>query len=220
MSTCRKKSRCRPRWAATSIPGWERWLCVRNDPVCGRVGQGRAFKLKNLPAGKDLEFQLWQEKVGFLKDVEVKGSRSTARAGSSSSSTPDEDRKLEFKVDRSNESDRSRAATQSGRHRDEWRSYRVSDMLIARKLHYQHSFHRMKQLRMFSAELSWHVARPCCPLCWGCGRRPTPPRFRLNRCEIARTKLPARSAASIADVLYAMFGTPDKPYVLPEAGWT
>jgi hypothetical protein len=49
------------------------WLVVRQDPYAAASDKSGAFALKNLPAGRELEFQLWQEKAGFLKGVEVSG---------------------------------------------------------------------------------------------------------------------------------------------------
>ena len=31
------------------------------------------FEIKDIPVGKELEFQLWQEKSGFLKDAKIEG---------------------------------------------------------------------------------------------------------------------------------------------------
>lgn len=55
------------------------------------------------------------------------------------------------------------------------------------------------------------------PACWGCGRTEAP-RFRLNEIEIASHELPASQQQVIADVLYALFGTPDSPNLPAETG--
>lgn len=49
------------------------WLVVRNDPYAGASDKKGEIVLKNVPAGKEIEFQLWQEKSGFLKSAEIKG---------------------------------------------------------------------------------------------------------------------------------------------------
>jgi hypothetical protein len=46
------------------------WLVVRNDPYAAASDSTGSFTLANLPAGRELEFQLWQEKAGFLKGVQ------------------------------------------------------------------------------------------------------------------------------------------------------
>jgi len=51
----------------------------------------------------------------------------------------------------------------------------------------------------------------------GCGRTPTP-EFRLNMVAIAEAQLPLDQQQEIANILLAMFGTPDKPEVLVESG--
>lgn len=51
----------------------------------------------------------------------------------------------------------------------------------------------------------------------GCGKT-SPPEFRLNMVAIAEAQLPEEQQQEIANILLAMFGTPDEPYVLPESG--
>ncbi len=51
----------------------------------------------------------------------------------------------------------------------------------------------------------------------GCGEAGPPP-FRLNMVDIAKAQLPEPQQQVIADVLTAMYGTPDEPFVLPETG--
>ncbi len=51
----------------------------------------------------------------------------------------------------------------------------------------------------------------------GCGAAGPPP-FKLNMVEIARAQLPEAQQQVISDVLTAMYGTPDDPFVLPESG--
>ena len=59
------------------------------------------FTIADLPAGKELEFQLWQEKAGFPKDVEVSGDAKVkvdAKGRFKLKLEPGEDKKLTFKV--------------------------------------------------------------------------------------------------------------------------
>ena len=51
----------------------------------------------------------------------------------------------------------------------------------------------------------------------GCGRTP-PAEFRLNMVEATKQRLTPEQERQVATVLLAMFGTPDEPTVLPEAG--
>jgi hypothetical protein len=74
------------------------WVVVRNDPYAAASDKDGTLTISNLPAGKDLEFQLWQERVGALKDVEVQGVKVDSKGRFKLKLTPDEDRKLEFKV--------------------------------------------------------------------------------------------------------------------------
>ena len=45
-----------------------------------------------------------------------------------------------------------------------------------------------------------------------------PPQFHLNRVELVRQEVPENHQEAIADVLQAMFGTPDQPHVVDETG--
>jgi hypothetical protein len=56
------------------------WVLVRDNPYGAVSGSNGEFEIANLPAGKEIEFQLWQEKALFLKsaksdddDVKVDG---------------------------------------------------------------------------------------------------------------------------------------------------
>ncbi len=51
----------------------------------------------------------------------------------------------------------------------------------------------------------------------GCGKT-EPPQFRLNMVAIARQQLPREQQQEVANILDAMYGTPDDPYVLPDTG--
>jgi mono/diheme cytochrome c family protein len=61
------------------------------------------------------------------------------------------------------------------------------------------------------------IALPALLLATGCGKT-DPPRFHLNRVDLVRQEVPEKQQEVIADVLEAMFGTPDEPHVLPEFG--
>jgi hypothetical protein len=74
------------------------WIVVRGDPYVSVSDKDGHFSIADLPAGKELEFQLWQEKVGFPKEVEVDGVKVDAKGRFKLKLNPDEDKKLTFKV--------------------------------------------------------------------------------------------------------------------------
>ena len=47
-------------------------VLVRGNPYAAVTDADGNFTIKDLPAGQELEFQLWQEKPGFLKDAKNK----------------------------------------------------------------------------------------------------------------------------------------------------
>jgi len=49
------------------------WIVVRPNPY-GAVSQADgSFEIKNVPAGGELELQLWHEKAGYIGEVTVGG---------------------------------------------------------------------------------------------------------------------------------------------------
>ncbi|MEX2113575.1 MAG: hypothetical protein WD845_10345 [Pirellulales bacterium] len=55
------------------------WLVVRKDPYAAVTDADGKFTIKDLPAGKDLEFGLWQENSGYLKNATFKGGKADNR---------------------------------------------------------------------------------------------------------------------------------------------
>ncbi|HVT28546.1 MAG TPA: cytochrome c [Lacipirellulaceae bacterium] len=51
----------------------------------------------------------------------------------------------------------------------------------------------------------------------GCGKA-DPPQFRLNMMNVVAKQVAPQHQQAIANILGAMFGTPDKPYAMPETG--
>ena len=51
----------------------------------------------------------------------------------------------------------------------------------------------------------------------GCGKT-NPPAFRLNMTYVVSKQIPSQQQDGIANMLGAMFGTPDEPYAMPETG--
>jgi mono/diheme cytochrome c family protein len=75
----------------------------------------------------------------------------------------------------------------------------------------------MKQSRISGMRKIGLVILLLSPVALGCSRAEQPG-FRLNEVEIAARELGPKQQQVIADVLYALFGTPDKPFVMKETG--
>jgi hypothetical protein len=59
---------------ACNIHPWMKsYVLARDDPYATVTAADGTFEIKNLPAGSELEFQLWHEKAGYLSDVDVAG---------------------------------------------------------------------------------------------------------------------------------------------------
>ena len=54
-------------------PWMKGYVLPRSNPYMAVSDKEGRFTIKKLPAGVELEFRLWQEKSGYLKDVEVAG---------------------------------------------------------------------------------------------------------------------------------------------------
>ncbi len=46
---------------------------MRKTPYMAASDKAGNFEIKDLPVGKELEFVLWQEKAGYLKDAKIEG---------------------------------------------------------------------------------------------------------------------------------------------------
>jgi len=73
--------------------------------------------------------------------------------------------------------------------------------------------------RMNKASIrSWQLAAVfCMALACGCTKS-EPPAFQLNMLDLEQQEVPRDQQQTIANVLEAMYGTPNDPYVLPETG--
>jgi hypothetical protein len=57
-----------------NIHGWMKgWLLVRSDPYFAVSDKDGNFEIKNLPAGTELEFQVYQEKTGYVQKAKIDG---------------------------------------------------------------------------------------------------------------------------------------------------
>jgi len=56
------------------------WVVVKDHPYAAVSDDKGKFEIKNLPAGTELEFVLWQEKSGYLKNAKFTGKASVAAA--------------------------------------------------------------------------------------------------------------------------------------------
>ena len=54
-------------------PWMKAWVVVRPNPFFSISAEDGTFEIKGLPVGKELEFQVWQEKSGFVTAVKVDG---------------------------------------------------------------------------------------------------------------------------------------------------
>jgi hypothetical protein len=57
-----------------NIHGWMKgWLVVPPTPYVAVSDKEGKFEIKNLPVGKEIEFQVWQEKKGYLDKANIGG---------------------------------------------------------------------------------------------------------------------------------------------------
>lgn len=60
-------------------PWMSAYVVVRSNPYMAVSDEKGDFTIKDLPAGKELEFQLWQEKAGYLKNVTFKKGKADSK---------------------------------------------------------------------------------------------------------------------------------------------
>ncbi len=69
-----EKSETIPATVVCNIHPWMKgYVLARDNPYFALTGSDGSFEIKNLPAGGTLVFQLWHERSGYLRDVDVNG---------------------------------------------------------------------------------------------------------------------------------------------------
>ena len=67
-----------PAPAMCNIHPWMKgYIIPRDDPYIAVTGADGSFEIKNLPAGDTLEFQIWHERPGYVRDVMVGGKKAS-----------------------------------------------------------------------------------------------------------------------------------------------
>jgi len=65
---------------ACSIHPWmSGYILIRSNPYMAASAPDGTFEIKDLPAGKELDFQFWQEAAGNLKEVAGKGFKTDSK---------------------------------------------------------------------------------------------------------------------------------------------
>lgn len=74
------------------------WILVRNDPYAAVSGSDGGFSIEKLPAGKELEFQLWHEKGLNFPGLQVNGVKVDSKGRFKLKLEPDQELVLNFEV--------------------------------------------------------------------------------------------------------------------------
>jgi plastocyanin len=72
-----KKAETRPFEVKCAIHPWMKGYVLVSDAPSAVSNADGSFEIKGLPAGTQVEFQVWQERGGFVKDVTVDGKKTT-----------------------------------------------------------------------------------------------------------------------------------------------
>lgn len=71
-----------PNQVSCNIHPWmTAWVLVRPDPFFAISAEDGTFEISGLPAGQELEFQVWQEKSGFVTAVKLGDKATTWQRG-------------------------------------------------------------------------------------------------------------------------------------------
>ena len=75
-----KKEESLPTKVGCNIHSWMGgYILIRKDPYAAASGSDGTFVIKDLPVGKELEFQLWHEAAGNLKSLSFTGGKTDAK---------------------------------------------------------------------------------------------------------------------------------------------
>jgi hypothetical protein len=74
------------------------YVVARKDPYAAVTDKDGNFTIKDLPAGKPLEFRLWQESAGYLKNATFKGGKTDSRGSFKVTIKPGENNLGDIKV--------------------------------------------------------------------------------------------------------------------------
>ncbi len=78
------------------------YIVARKDPYAAVTDKDGNFTIKDLPAGKTLEFRLWQESAGYLKTAKYKGGKADTKGTIKVMIKPGENNLGDIKVSPSN----------------------------------------------------------------------------------------------------------------------
>lgn len=93
------KPEIRPVKVGCNIHPWMgAWLIVRTDPYAAVSDKTGTFTIKDLPAGKELEFGLWHEKAGYLRNAKFTGGTSDSKGNFKIKIKPGENNLGDIKV--------------------------------------------------------------------------------------------------------------------------
>ena len=71
-----------PNEVTCNIHPWMKgWVLVRPDPYFAVSAEDGTFEITGLPAGQELEFQVWHERAGFVTDVKLKNKATNWQRG-------------------------------------------------------------------------------------------------------------------------------------------
>lgn len=74
------------------------WVLVRDNPYGAVSGSNGEFEIANIPAGREIEYQLWQEKAGFLKQAKSDAVQIDGKGRFKLTLAPDETKTLVFTI--------------------------------------------------------------------------------------------------------------------------
>ncbi len=76
------KAQVIPAQVDCNIHTWMKgWVVIRPDPYFAVTNEDGSFEIKDLPVGEELEYQIWQEKSGFVTNVTLAGKKTTWEKG-------------------------------------------------------------------------------------------------------------------------------------------